>query len=431
MVNKEIYEKLQNYINRTLDCIKSDYEKNEINYIYYADILHLSTIAYKTYEDKEKWEEIGYEMCCKIKDYTENYYVHKNNVSILAGFGYMCYAVELYSQNTGRLKGFSKSMHTLLMKETKFRAETFQKNYEYTKMDNYDCVSGISGVLYHLLDYRSDDELYKETIDQAIEYLVKLASTHNYKNEMIYNFHIQSQQQFNDEEKVLYPNGNFNFGMAHGMIAPLVALSKAYSYGYKNKNLETAINTILKFYNDFRVIKNGISYWPGQLSFEEYKNNKVEKDNIHYACSWCYGNIGILRGLMLTAQNMGLKDLSEFYKSELIKVLELPLEQFYVVSPALCHGYSSVLAAKICLMNQSDRQSMECGIDKIIDEIISLSEYNTDQVHKDMSLIENEEGILEGYIGQYSLLSGVTGIILVFLDLLYGANDYKKILMLI
>ncbi|WP_291580908.1 lanthionine synthetase LanC family protein [Clostridium sp. UBA6640] len=431
MVNEGIYQKLQNYIDRTLDCIKSDYEKNEIKYIYYADILHLSAIAYKTDEHKDKWEEIGYQMCCKIKDFIENYHTYKNNVSILAGFGYMCYAVELYSQNTGRLKRFSKSMHTLLMKETKSIAKTSQKNYEHTEMSNYDCVSGVSGVLYYLLDYRDDDELYKETIEEAIKYLVKLASTHNYKDEMIYNFHIQSQQQFNDEEKVLYPNGNFNFGMAHGVIAPLVALSKAYSYGYKNENLKTAINTILKFYNDFRVIKNGISYWPGQLSFEEYKNNKVEDDSIHYACSWCYGNIGILRGLMLTAQNMELKDLSEFYKSELIKVLELPLEQFYVVSPALCHGYSSVLAAKICLMNESSGQSMEYGIDKIIDKIISLSEYNTDQVHKDMSLIENKEGRLEGCIGEYSLLSGVTGIILVFLDLLYGVNNYKKILMLI
>ena len=44
--------------------------------------------------------------------------------------------------------------------------------------------------------------------------------------------------------------------------------------------------------------------------------------------------------------------------------------------------------------------------------------------------IENEYGRLEGFIGDYSFLNGVTGIVAVLCELLYGFDDYRKILLI-
>ena len=65
-----------------------------------------------------------------------------------------------------------------------------------------------------------------------------------------------------DIEKKEFPNGNFNFGMSHGMVAPLTALSKAYARGYNDIEVKDAIVRLKKFYDDFRIEENGVWYWP-------------------------------------------------------------------------------------------------------------------------------------------------------------------------
>ncbi|MBE6034137.1 MAG: hypothetical protein E7222_05485 [Clostridiales bacterium] len=434
IINNETYAKMQNYINDTLEHLKVDYDKGYINPIYYIDILHLSSVLYMICEneEKDKWEKMGYDMCKAIKQDIESYHLHRENISILAGFGYICYAVNLYSHATGRLQKFTEQLHELLMREITSMSIILQKNYEATTMMNYDCVAGISGALYYLLDYKTkSSKLYESTINEAINYLVLLTEKHQFKNDLVYNFHIKSEQQFRDEEKELYPDGNFNLGLSHGIIGPLLALSKAYKYGYRSSCVEKAIKIINNLYNDFKIVKDGISYWPGQLSYEEFKSKKVDKDNIHYAASWCYGNVGILRGLLVVAQNMGWNEYVQLYQNELISALNHSLDKFYLVSPALCHGYSSILAIKTCMLKQKSGQRLVNGLNDNINKIIELSVNNTIEVSKDFSLSENEDGRLEGCLGDYSLLTGVSGIVLLFLELLYGINEYKKILMII
>ena len=65
-----------------------------------------------------------------------------------------------------------------------------------------------------------------------------------------------------------------------------------------------------------------------------------------------------------------------------------------------------------------------------MNRIIKLSNDNSQIAKDNPNKIENEDGRLEGYLGDYSILNGVTGIIAVFSELLYNIDDYRKILLI-
>ena len=53
------------------------------------------------------------------------------------------------------------------------------------------------------------------------------------------------------------------------------------------------------------------------LSVEDYFSNTVSKDSITYNAGWCYGNAGIVRGLMKVSYYLNDNNNYQYYKKEL------------------------------------------------------------------------------------------------------------------
>ena len=81
-------------------------------------------------------------------------------------------------------------------------------------------------------------------------------------------------------------------------------------------------------------------------------------------------------------------------------------------------------------MNEEEGTGLRKSVETHVKEIIRLSEYSTKIAELFPDQIENDEGHLEGYIGEYSLLNGVTGIVACFAELFYGVTEYRKLLMI-
>ncbi len=430
VIRDDFKKNVEKYIDRVLVSVEQLYDEKKLNPLHFMDIIYLSSLAISLDKNVAKWTEIGYTLCYEMKGYIENYYPHKHGISMLTGFGYCCFAIEQFSKETHRLKGFSVSIHKLFLKEAYERANQYKLRYENTNSNDFDAISGVSGWLYYLVDYDKceDKYLYEKAINAMIDYLVELTDTHDYKGDQVYNFHVPREKLFLESEKENYPNGIYNFGMSHGIIAPMLALSKVHAKGFRKEGVEQAINVIYQFYKDFEISTDDSVYWPAQLSYEDYLKNTVEESK-HYASSWCYGNTGILMGLIMTAENMNWKEELNLLQDKLEKVLNRGIEHYFLASPALCHGYSSVLTTRLFRGRNSgvdDTAYIEENIAKIID----TSNQNTLLVKSDPNQIETEEGRLEGFIGDYSLLTGTTGIVAVFCELLYEIDDYRKILLI-
>ena len=75
-----------------------------------------------------------------------------------------------------------------------------------------------------------------------------------------------------DTEKVPY----LDFGMAHGIIGPLLVIAKARSLGVQVDGIENAIQILKTLYQEYTLVsEKGILKFPIQLSMGEYQNKKL------------------------------------------------------------------------------------------------------------------------------------------------------------
>jgi hypothetical protein len=420
--------KMEEFIKNIYFYIENEYDQEILNPTYYRDMILLISEGFSLLKDKEKWEKIGYDICKAIKQDLENYGITENDIGMIESFGYTCFAVSQYSKKTGNLIRFSNSLNKLLLNFIVNKAEIFKEDSQ-TTMSKYDVISGLSGSLYYLLDFSwNEDEI--EKLEEAISYLINLTKYYNYEGNSVIKFHITRENQFRDDEKERFPNGNFNFGISHGMMGPLVALSKAFSLGYKVDGLKESIVELAELYERFKVYKGNISLWPSQLSFEQYLIGKCEEEHCHLASSWCYGNISIARGLQKVAKNMGWIEKEKLYKNDLINIINQPSENYNLYSPALCHGYSSILAIR----TSSYKSDRDCryidNIEENIDIILKRFEENNKYIEENKEVLKNKDNYIEGYIEDLSLLSGSLGIALVLLSVILEDIRYSKLLLI-
>ena len=113
LTNKETGELAKRYIKKAFDKAEKEFENNVSESMYIYDYLLLSCIAMEINYKYEKWEEIGYSVCLTIKEYVERYGIHRENYSMISGYGYACFCVNYYSKVTGRLKKFSSNLNML------------------------------------------------------------------------------------------------------------------------------------------------------------------------------------------------------------------------------------------------------------------------------------------------------------------------------
>lgn len=380
--------------------------------LFASDFLLVLTEVYPYIKEKEIWDDIGYRLCHDIKESIERNGVSEQFLGIISGLGFQTFIVQRYSEETGHLQGFFRSLLKTFLQISSTKAANYLIQKKQTNAKDYDLVYGLSGNLYYLLDFQWSKSEKKE-IEIIIQYLIYLTENHYYNDRLVINLHISCEEQFREDEKISFPNGNLNFGVAHGMVGPLVSLCKAYNVGYRVKGIEDAIKKLFNIYDIFKRYDNGIPIWPTQLKYEDFIENKFNGDIRENRAGWCYGNIGIARGLIKAASYMNDKKSELIYQDDLKKILLQPWPNFHLNSSILCHGYASVLAI-INSLKWDDSEFIRTvteGIDKIIVEYESKSDKFFDEM--DMSFLQ-----------------GVAGIALTMLSFIKPDAKFYKLLML-
>lgn len=415
----------KNKINKFLECffkyIEEQYDLEIINPIYYCDLLIMISEVYPLATNKGKWEQMGYDLCKGLKQDIETYGISEERIGMIGGLGYTCFCVNLFNKKAGNLPKFSDTLNKFFLEQSVKFTESLRRKKD-VNMKDYDIISGVAGFIYFLLDFEwSFNE--KSQLEKLIEYLVELTKCHQYMEHSVINFHLTKENLFREDEKVEFPNGNINFGLSHGMLGPLVALTKAYRKGIKVEGIESAINELFDIYDKFKIYHEGIAAWPTQLSFESYIKGEFSDNLRPVMASWCYGNTGIARGLQKAAQYMGYTQKEEVYKKDLINIINQPVDQYNLYETILCHGYSSVLSVRtMAYRDRKDKQFIET-IEKDISAVINAfhrndnSDYNMDKIIK------------EYFKDDMSLLQGIGGVVLSLLGVVCEDVEYGRLLM--
>ena len=209
---------------------------------------------YWDFLNQEKWLHYLYNLLVLVRDRVE-----KNFEYIMdTGIGELLeilYATKMVCKKTGTFEKFYNSLKEIayqIFVEFMNRCEKELKIREL-RVEQYDLINGASGIGMYYLSRDNLNTKEKKLVKRICKYLIHIHYSYRQKGE---GWVIKCKNQIREEDKVIFPEGSIDFGMAHGIIGVALFLSKAYSSGIIEQKQEEVIKEILQIYE--KVKKQGI-----------------------------------------------------------------------------------------------------------------------------------------------------------------------------
>lgn len=381
-------------------------------------------------DDKEKWLEISYKIMVKIRGFLEQN-LEFLSLGFFSGLCHLGFSVLVFYKNTGHYKKFLSGLNNLIFDKVPGYCDSVIKNKENLKAQQFDLISGLSGIGYYLLEC-PNCEKREIALRNVLDCLVSLILD-NYVVEGVYvpHWYISRDNQNSDEEKKIYSKGNFNFGLSHGIVSVLVTLSKAYKNRMIVDRHRKAIDEILKLYTKYGTKSNNenLYLWPGFLSFEDYVNNNINSYKSKRQ-SWCYGSVGI-SGAILNASILIQDDnMADIMYNNLCKIAEIENNSYELLSPIICHGFAGVLIILLTAYKIKPNEKLYKKIIELTTVIINMYEPQSVFGFKDVSLKYENKNATYQTRDNNSFLEGTTGIILVLIALFKKETLFERHLLL-
>lgn len=205
----------------------------------------------------------------------------------------------------------------------------------------------------------------------------------------------------------------YNLSLSHGISSIIIFLSRAICLGRQNekimKMLSGAVSYLLSHQKNFSQFG---SFFPNYLIINSKKN--VSKSRL----AWCYGDLGIGISLWKAGETVNNKE----WKNEGLKILlQSTIRQNYnetfVNDAGICHGS----AGNILIYR---RMFLETNLNEFKNAADFWTTKTLDFLNFENELIEYKTYEKNGWINNYSLLTGISGIGLVLLMCL---GDDKQI----
>lgn len=424
LLNQSVESEITDIVNEVLIYAENQSKIGKLYPDYYYETLLLISEMLPHMDNQDRWINFGYKLCNDLKQDLEKNGYHWT--AMLGGLGNQCFAVDAFCKQANILDNFSHSLNKLLFIAIDKKIDQI-KNDETCEY-NYDLVSGISGTLYYLLDCDYTQE-EKHVIMKCIEYLLAFTKDADYGGQTVIKFHVQKLNQNKNYEQKEFKAGGINFGLAHGMIAPLIALAKAYAKGFILDGLRDGIEKVYQLYETFKSVdKENVPHWPRMITVEEYMEGTCKPEHLHIPSSWCYGNVGIIRGLQKVAGYMNWSETEQAYIKTMKHIYAQEIKEYNLFSPSLCHGFSSLVAIQTCAYSAYGDPELLCHLERNVQQIISA--YRKSNEHEvNLVDIRSKMNRVEGYLEDLSLLTGSTGVAITLLSL-KGTIATGKLLMI-
>lgn len=291
---------------------------------------------------EESWGIIVHSYILKTKDAIEEGLT--SGFSLFSGLAGACFAIRNASMDNTRYQRLLKSLESHLLENLDpfyFKPIKEKLNLKIpVPAELYDVISGLIGIGIYFLSQPSNN-LVSEALDQIVRICISLTDDIQIGSNKVPGWYIPSHYQFTEEDKRLFPKGNFNLGMAHGASGLVAFLSLVSLQGFKNVNLLQAIDKLAKWIRSKKRVKNNIVYWPNRISYEEEISNCTFQDSSMQA--WCYGTAGVCRALYLAGKALNCRNMQDEAVDSILNMGEHLSSSQQMKSPTFCHGIAGLL----------------------------------------------------------------------------------------
>ncbi len=344
------------------------------------------------------------------------------------GYAQIGSIIKNYSKITGQYQKFTCTFEQLFVNNVKeLLKEYTSKKYE-VKTAAFDVISGMAGIVQYLLEL--DAKITKKVLYEASIYLCNLTEEVMYKNRKVPGWFVAGNNILVEMERKRYPNGQVNYGFAHGITGVLASLIKLGENGINKSKVDESIKRILSEIKKVEYVSDeGIYFYPGLLDIENYIDGKYY-DGTNLRMSWCYGSISILYTLYRAYYYIKDYDSCEKILNSIEIIAQKGNNCWKLESPIICHGFAGT--AHIFKLFSIKRKSVHIctAYKQLIDLILGTYNQKNKYGFKDIYYKEIDGTYKKIFEDKNSFLEGSSGIISVLLGF-WKENEHVSSLMLL
>jgi lantibiotic biosynthesis protein len=202
-------------------------------------------------------------------------------------------------------------------------------------VSEFDVISGASGVGAYLL--RRDAH---GVLPEVLRGLVSLAQPQDGPPRWM----TPPQLLGDTSMSRVYPWGNLNCGLAHGIPGPLALLALALGGGVEVSGQAEAVRRLADWLLAHRADDHWGINWPMAVPLAPAGAPDPDSAELEPSRSaWCYGSPGIARALWLAGDSLEDDALREVAVEAMRAVLRRPVYERRIESPTFCHGVAGLL----------------------------------------------------------------------------------------
>jgi hypothetical protein len=319
---------------------------------------------------------------------------------LFAGLSGFAFTARYLSQNGTRYQNLLTAIEGALLSQTVELADALCRQKQDVSVGQFDLISGLSGVGAYLV-YRKENPEAAAALRAVLRGLVALTAEEDGVPLWYTPVHL-----LGDEKMMhLYPNGNLNCGLAHGIPGPLALMALALRSGVKVEGLQQAIERVAVWLDQHRVDDGWGMNWPTAVPLTPVGTSSSAEPS---RSAWCYGSPGVARALWLAGEALDNPDYRQLAVEAMKAVYRRPVWERHIDSPTFCHGVAGLLQITLRFAHDTRLPLFTEAAETLSEQLLSL--HDPDSLLGYCSLEPGGQRV-----DQPGLLDGAPGVVLVLL----------------
>jgi class I lanthipeptide synthase len=285
---------------------------------------------------------------------------------LFTGLSGLAFATALLSRDGLRYRRLLATLDEAVAQEASAVAADLRSGRAPGPVSRFDVISGASGIGAYLLTR----DLHG-VLPQLLAGLVALAEPHDGPPRWM-----TPPQLLGDQSMArVYPWGNLNCGLAHGIPGPLAVLALALGSGVEVPGQAEAVRRLADWLVAHRTDDHWGVNWPSAVPLPPPEAPDPDPAGLRPARSaWCYGSPGLARALWFAGVALQDAALRELAVEALCAVVRRPLPARAIDSPTFCHGVAGLLQIVLRFAHDSGRAAFAGAAAELVDQLLAAYE---------------------------------------------------------
>ena len=323
------------------------------------------------------------------------------NISLFMGLSGLAFSAFYLSRQGTRYQNLLSTIEEVLFPQAIAEANQLTKKTEGIPVRAFDVVSGLSGVGAYLL-CRKDNEEAVECLEAILRSLVILIR----EDAALPRWHTPAEMVADESMLLMFPDGNLNCGLAHGLPGPLALMSLSHLYGVAVEGMPEAMEKAANWLTENSIEDEWGITWPSAVSLKTGSESDVSL--LPTRTAWCYGSPGVARSLWLAGKALNKTEYCDVSVEAMRAVLSKPVQERGIDSPTFCHGVAGLLQITLRFYHSTGISFFREAAGNLVQQLIYLYEVDSLMGYRDIETARSK-------IDNPNLLNGSPGVILVLL----------------